>query len=647
MTNQLTVSTFKSKNTERLIRSTTDKSQTLLQCMTLSDALFQKKSTLSHRISSKQFNTAPDLFLLQKQIKIEKNHLSDLINSNKILKEKKMLLNCMKLVDEMKKGYFHTVDTYMNGVMDGHVDESVTLAYSLLYFVGPQNHKNKSHRNDTKQADYDSETNGKVIDETRWHRIATYRENLISTLTSLLTRAIKESNSHILKGSILTLKVLGREKDVINTFIQNNSIFSADLEDIHFDSSDTRSNQERLINLDFFDCSGPFYQFIAEIKSAYSENIHTLPRIYEILNPIHSHLLDLINKVLLKYLQSCDKIERVFALYHSHLHIKTLKDFIKDLDKNIVFNVKLPYELDQIGEMERQMINDIVQCKFKSNYKVMNCNLREIFSQDSSDVVNRENANKNKDLMDLKSKKVKILILLFDTFNFRNDLFKYESTDYFRLKKKYINVIEQIILSNISLSSLTTFDNLTQYHFILKRISLDSGNIKKQLKKIFENYKYDREKEIRAIIHQDKHKSYTSKSNSNENENSLIKNLESMCKTEYKRIKKHIKGGNGHYLFRSILSTMNAHLTKHILKMSLTISQAKQVKSDLKFLRKTLKKMKKTETPFNFTYEMVKLICVEKDRLKILIGYKENKEEIKKWLKVRQDYQEIRSLIEF
>lgn len=632
-------SSFKSQtfNLEKMVRDVYHESKTnknymhevLDGCSKLSDAIFQKKTEVMKKISEKQKlrieDDLSDFFSQHGKINFEKSNLNEVVEPYKIVREKQQLFQIIKLIDEIKRGYFDKIESILDALTNGNLVDAEILSYVFLNF-----HKN--YRTEGNNPNRVIEVEFGEIDDVRMNRILTYKDQFVKIILANLNRGQKETNNLSISLAVDALSILDKQDLAIESFLENSQIFSSfNLDDLVFDD-------KNMVNLDFFDCTGPFFRLVEEIKNAYSEEFSDLNTCFsnntQALNMIHQKLLkDILAKALDKFLSNCDHIEFLPALYHSYVHLRTLQDFIKKINESVNFQVRDIFDphLMNISKKENAAIDEIISLRNKRDgtlrkkYRLMNTDLIDIQEEDTKELFLK-------------------FLMLYDYFEQRNETFKYDPEDYFSIKKHFIHSIERAVLQNANFYSLHTFEKLNEYYFILKKLGLESKEIKDKLELIFTNYISDRHREIRVTFLQDK-SSYEEYTEDSQN-TTLIQRFDLMVKTEYKKIKKHMKGSNGDYLLRNIIAKMDSELRKHILKLSLTITQGQKIRSDIKDLRRSMRKLKITETPFNTLKEKIKLVSSPKETVKLFISPQDNLSDVKKWLKVRKDYQSVKEALE-
>lgn len=638
----LTTSSFKAKtfNLEKMINEVIRESKTnpnclkdiLEQCGVLNDAVVQKKTEIINKLNEKEKlnpdEILHDFFAEHRKLQFDKVNLNDVIESYQTAKEKKNLLKILKIINEIKNGYFDNFEFIMKDITNGDLKEALTIAYVFVNFH--KNVKSGSKQENRQNNNQNIETGIGELDNVRKERILTYKDQFISTILNTFERGQKEMNVYSMKSAIEALNILGKEEKAIESFVKNCKIFSLSPDEIILDAKET-------INLDFFNCSGPFYEFINEMKSIYDEEFTDISIVFvnnnQIISKLHQMLFnDIISNALSKYLSQCDKIEYLFALYHSYVHLKKFINHISSFYSFINLNLKELYEkhLLNISNKENFAVDQLILCMNKNptvltkKYLLINDDISEIDEKDNR-------------LQFIK------LVSFYDYFTLRNDVFKYDSDDYFSIKKHYIHAIENLITRNLNVFSLRTFDKLTEYYFILKKINLESKQVKEKLNLIFNNYVGDRNREIKVIISQDKNSYSEQKS---EHTIHLIKKLDLTLRSEHKKIKKHVHGANSDALFMNIVVKIDYELRKYLLKSTYTIKQGNMIKSDLKNLIKSLRQRKVTETPLNNLKEKVKLLAFNKEELKMFITQSDDYTDTKKWLKARTDYQDVKNILE-
>lgn len=630
--------------------------ETLGKCDRLTDALFQKKLSLMKKLSERNtVNLSDDLsdFLIaHNKLTISKSHLNELSHPHSLLKEKKLLHQVLKIILELRNGYFDKIEETLNAIARGNLDNAISLSYALINYSG-HSHK-KTNSNESEYPD---------LDEVNLNRVLAYKEQFLNQISSTLVRSLKEKTPKNISLSVKILDILDKKQLAIDSFLDNSDIFTS------FNVNDLVFEQNNTINLDFFDCNGPFYRLIEEIKSVYEDEFKKITLYYDLPsnNIIHKSLGNVLSLSLSKYLKNCDILEYVFALYHSYNHLISLKEMVNE---DVSFSVREIFNkpLQGISKKEIQALDEVLaifngnednlQKKYifmgislkksesESDTLESNLNLSQLTIQNDnkpnkpSSYQNAHSRSQKQRSRSLRRTLVLKLIMLYDYFEQRNELFKYDNLDYFSIKKHYLHSIERFILKDINLYSLSTFKELCDYFFILKRIALESKVLKEKLETIFYNYLNDRHKEIKVIISHSFNPSDQDRDDTASQ--SVITRLCLMIQTEYRKIKKHIKGCNGDYMIRNIINKAAQELSKHILKQKISVKYANKLYIDLKELLHSLKRIKITDTPLNKLKNNLRIVLAEKEQLKLYVT--KNDPQIKKWLKARKDYSDIKNI---
>jgi hypothetical protein len=412
-----------------------------------------------------------------------------------------------------------------------------------------------------------------------------------------------------------------------------------------------------VIDLNFYENEDdPFFIYLNQALKCYENELSNLKLVFH----DYGDVLKIINKRLAEDFIST-RLERFLKFESPNLYLINLKNVYKKT-KTLCSFISSLYPIFQ----ESSILNEVFDpCLCGANGKEKEA-LDEVY-----DILVRKKRGKHnfilmgdplfKDTHD----GMKVFRKLMCMVNFsmeRKELFVYDKETTLDICKHFTRKISEFVhicLSNfIGKDPLEAISLLSNFYLIFKKyfsnfhevyeevLNLFSDSLGEKIQELFEEKAKECEKEIRLIIRKQKVEDYSGGINGTPMMRKLIRYL----KEKTNRVSIAMPGRNSTSFLINIFNFLYLDLYNHILKYTFDEKMSKTLLSDMRSFVEYAKGINCAEIIPNFEYlcEIAELLCVDKSDINLFLGgmfHKIPHSELKKILKCRSDYSEIRSLV--
>ncbi|TBU03523.1 exocyst complex component protein Sec10 [Hamiltosporidium magnivora] len=607
------------KNLTRLITELDD----------LRQAIFFKKEKMKNELNKKEIKTVKEnIELLTKNIEnLKLNHVDcfkEIIDTKKHLDELKLMQRIINLVCDIKKREFEKIENAIKN------EDFETLRFLCFAF--------KTLR-DISNFDNESLT----------ENISNYNKKIEKMITETFERAIVEKNRTLLRHSYVCFMEMDKSKYIIKNYMQSLDLFKLKV-------SEYNHEIPKKIDLDFYENeNNPFFIFISKIRKYYDDELSDIESIF----PNHLEVIEIINKRIFQdliqtELENFMKFEDSFLflmnLKSSYIKVKELQKFIlsiyeESIGNTLVDDIFEDYVLNAIRK-EETAFEEVFQIlvnkkKPKNNYILLN---ESIY-------------NSNFEYKEIFAK----LLCIINFFMERAEILNYSEKNIDEILTFFISKLHrliEIVINTFSGTETLKLCNLLSYLFLIFSNFFSSFPRKSHLSENFKSFVDDKiqeiidtrfkisERKVKGLI-----KAQTMKEYYDEAVNTIsIKKITCFLKDENIILNETIPGKNTKDFLTLLLDKIYICYYKHILSLKFTPKKAKILVNDIKYLQKFIKDINLIEVFENYEYftEVCELIAVDKnDIIMFTTGmfHKIPRNELKKILKCREDYHEIKQSV--
>ncbi|KAM0675011.1 hypothetical protein GVAV_001350 [Gurleya vavrai] len=464
-------------------------------------------------------------------------------------------------------------------------------------------------------------------------------KKLIEIISDEFNASIKNENYEKMNLCFLSLKSIDKQDILIDFYLQTLEI----LKPVDFEKDNFKT-----VDLDYFENNNKFVDFLELIENFYIEQIHDLILDFkgadEILEAIDNKIIkELIPNYLIKVCESNDSVLFLLNLEFFYIKITKLFQSIKSInlkfDEEESISVIFHIYLTEVLYKEKEAFDSLYEIIVRKKKSSMNYLLK-------GEAIYYSNLRPLKEIASL----CHISSLTIK----RLKIFKLEQKDFESFSKHFFKkVIEFFEVCNNSFTGIDRFELLKIFsdsYLVVKNCFDDQENFiefkeytQERIQLIFEAKIKENEILIKQII-----KNTSFKENDNVNTKALQKLL-TFLKREVQIVNLNVKGANGHNYLTKIMDFVYQRLYKQYLNYAYSSKEIVLAMNDMRSIIKFVKENKFIEVYGIFEYlcEILEFISVRKEDLMMYYKGMIQKipdDELKKILKCRMDYKDIRNL---